>query len=82
LLVTQDGADGLGDVCRRKNSKRHLVEQWLKCMVVSAIDHSHIDRHVSQRQGRVETRKACTYDHHMGTPPVLTGLKRFCQFAH
>jgi hypothetical protein len=35
-VISQDGANGLGDVGRRKHGQRHLVEKRLKSVVVAA----------------------------------------------
>ena len=82
LLVTQDGANGLCDIGRGKNSKRNLVEQRLKGVVVASIENRYIDGQVPQPTGCVDACKACTHNDHAWPSCVPTGLKRFCKFAH
>ena len=82
LLVTQDRANGLCDVGWGEYSERHLVEQRLKGVVVASIENCHIDGHVPQPTGGVDTCKSCTHNDHAWPSCVPTGLKRFCQFAH
>ena len=61
--MAQDGADGLGDVGRRKHGQRHLVEQRLKGVVVAAVDYGDVDRQVREAFGGVKAGKA---------PPTMT----------
>ena len=70
-LVAQDGADGLGDVGRRKHRERHLVEQRLKQMMIAPVDHGDIDRQVRQARGRVEAGEASTDDRPRGGGAAL-----------
>ena len=47
-VVAEDRADRLGDFARRKNSKRHLIEQRLKDVVVLAVDDSDVDGQLAE----------------------------------
>ena len=82
-LVAQDGADGLGDVCRRKDRERHLVEQRLEGVVVLAIDDGDVDGEVAQRLGGVKASESCTDDDHAWTlrsvrrPQVASSVRSF-----
>ena len=48
-LATQDGADGLGDVRRRKDGEGYLVKQRLERMVIAAIDNGDVYGQFAQR---------------------------------
>src|SRR5262245_61938998 len=53
-----------GDVSGIQASRRNLIEEWLKEVVVALIDHHHMDAGVSGQSLRcVETRKTCSDDH-------------------
>jgi hypothetical protein len=41
-VATEDVPDRRGDVARSQDAGRHLVEQWLEQMMVSAVDHGHV----------------------------------------
>ena len=43
-VVAQDAADGRGDLGRRKNGQRHLIEERLKGKVIAAVDDGHVHR--------------------------------------
>ena len=63
-------ANGLGNVCGRKNGERNLVEKWLESVVIAAIDEGHVYRHVRQRHTGAQARETAADDHHPGTPSL------------
>jgi hypothetical protein len=60
--MAQNAADGLGDVGRRKHGKRDLIKQWLKDVMVAAVDEGDVDREVSEPFGCVEPGESATDD--------------------
>ena len=64
--MAQDGADGLGDVGRRKHGQRHLVEQRLKSVVVAAVDDSDVDGQMREPLGRVQAGESAADDDDAG----------------
>jgi hypothetical protein len=61
-LVEKDGADGLGNVCRRKHGQRDLIEQRLEGVVIAAVDEGDIDGQMGQGFGGMKAGKAAAYD--------------------
>ena len=61
-LVAQDGADGLGDVCRGKHGQGDLIEQGLEGVVVAAVDEGDVHGQMGQGLGGMETAKAAADD--------------------
>jgi hypothetical protein len=60
--VAKDGADGLGNVCRRKHGQRDLIEQRLEGVVIAAVDEGDIDGQMGQGFGGMKAGKAAAYD--------------------
>src|ERR1700734_3989287 len=50
-LLTEYSADGSRNLARRQHRSCHLVEQWLKQVVVSAIDQNNFSGRVLQSLG-------------------------------
>ena len=73
-LVAEDGADGLGDVGRRKHGQCDLVEQGLEGVVVAAVDEGDVDGQMGQGLGGVEAGKAAAYDNDAGAAGRRWGL--------
>jgi hypothetical protein len=65
-LFAEDAADRLGDVRRREDRRRHLVEQRLEQVVVVTVDDDHLDRLLGQRLGRLQPGEAAADDDHLG----------------
>jgi hypothetical protein len=65
-LVAQNGADGLRDVGGRKRRGGHLVQKWLKQMVVIAIDYQHFRRRMPQCAGGEQSAETAANNEHTG----------------
>src|SRR5262249_53014621 len=66
-LLPQDVPDRPGDLGRRQRGGRNLVQQWLKAMMVLAIDHDHVDGNAAERLRRFEAAEACADDDDLWT---------------
>jgi hypothetical protein len=57
-------AQWLGNLARRKRTRRDLLQQRLKQVVVAAIDDDKVDTPITrQRSGGIETAEPATHDH-------------------
>ena len=61
-VLAHDGADGLGDLGRREHGERHLVEQRLEGMVITAVDHGYVHRQLAQGHGCVDAGESASDD--------------------
>ena len=76
LFVAHDGPDGLRDVCRRQHGECYLVQQWLECVMVSAVNQRDINRKFGESIGCINARKSSTKDQHRGRPEcIVAGLQ-------
>src|SRR5580698_1309959 len=64
LVVAEEGADGLGDLCRREDGERNLVEQRLEGVVVLAVDEGDVEREFGELEGCVDSGEASADDHY------------------
>jgi hypothetical protein len=62
-LIPQHRADRVGDVRRRERRRCDLIEQRLKEMVISAVDHRHSHRRFRQRLRRLQPAEPAADDH-------------------
>jgi hypothetical protein len=51
-----------GDVRRRQRCGSHLIEQWLKAMMILPVDYRHLGRCALQRLGGLQATKTGTDD--------------------
>src|SRR6516164_4123594 len=58
FLAPQNMSDRPRDIGGRERSSCHLVKQWLKTMIIMAIDLSDLDRRASYSFRRFKTAKA------------------------
>src|SRR5690606_23443235 len=65
LVGAQDDPDGFGNLRRRKGSRGHLIEQWLKEVVILPIDDRHLHAALAQSLCGLQSGKAGADDHHM-----------------
>ena len=70
-LAPQDVADGRGDVGGREICSRHLIEQWLKDIMVVAVNDGDVSRGLAQLQRRLQPAEARADDHHTRYPGGL-----------
>src|SRR5690606_21786526 len=64
LLLREHAADRHGDGARREPRGRHLIEEWLKEVVVLAIDERHVDARSPERPREREPSEPAAHDHH------------------
>jgi hypothetical protein len=64
LLLHLDPTDGCGDVSRREDRRRHLIQQRLKYVVIAAVDQDDFGIGLPQRVRRCESGKSAADDHH------------------
>src|SRR5437016_9343 len=64
LLLPQNSADRRTDLRRRKHRRRHLIEEWLKHVMVCPINENDFDRRFPKGFGRSQTTKTAADDHH------------------
>ncbi len=53
LLPLEHVAQRRTNVCRRQTTGRHLIQQWLKQVVVLSIDQRHLGIHAAERERRI-----------------------------
>src|SRR6266496_3811713 len=64
FLLPQDSADWRTHLRRREHRRRHLIEKWLKNMMVCPINKNDLGRRFSKSFGRSQTTKTATDDHY------------------
>ena len=63
-MPAQNRANRCGNFARRKTGRGDLIEQRLKCVMISAIYDSDLRSGADQRFGCVQPTEARSYDHH------------------
>ncbi|GLW90743.1 hypothetical protein Aglo03_15590 [Actinokineospora globicatena] len=63
-VLTEDLAQRWGDVARRQDRGRHLVEQWLEEVVVDPVDDYDFRVRATQTPGGVQTPETRADDYH------------------
>jgi hypothetical protein len=87
VLAPDQTSNGPGDVGRRQASCRHLVEQWLKEVVVLPVNQGDVHRRLGKPLSDTETSEAGADDYHARAsaapaagcvlrPALLQGLRR------
>src|SRR5262249_8468349 len=69
--------NGRGDLRRREDRRRHLVEQWLKYVMIAAVDQDDIEISVSQRPTPDSPGKPPPATHHALSLSVVSLDNRF-----
>jgi hypothetical protein len=77
-MTAEDGTNGLGDVCRGKHGEGDLVEERLKDVVVTAVDHRDVDREPAKADGCAEAAEAAADDDDAGAD-VVEGFGEIAQ---
>ena len=62
LLTTQNGAHRFGDLLGLEARRGNLVEEWLKEVVIVAIEQNHVDRGAPQCPRGIEAAEAAADD--------------------
>jgi ATP-dependent exoDNAse (exonuclease V) alpha subunit len=65
-LLPQDAPNRSADLARRKDGGRHLIKQWLKKMVVCAVNQNDVRRRVLESLGSRQTAETTANDNHLG----------------
>jgi hypothetical protein len=69
FLAPQNMPDGPSDIGGRERSSCYLVNQWLKTMIVMAINNRDLDRRMAQPFRRLKSSEACPKDDNSTTLP-------------
>src|SRR5712691_9504354 len=64
FLLPQNSADRRTDLRRRKHRRRHLIEEWLKYVMVCPVNKNDFDRRFAKGFGRSQTTEPAADDHH------------------
>src|SRR5215813_4049215 len=59
LLFPENPTDRKANLTGSQNRRRHLVEQWLKQVVIRTIDHDNLSAHLTESLGDCQSPKPC-----------------------
>src|SRR6266516_6120808 len=64
FVLPQDSADWRTHLGWREHRRRHLIEEWLKNMMVHSVNENDFDRRFPKGFGRSQTTDASPNNHH------------------
>ena len=65
-ILADDGPDRLCDLGRGEDCESHLIKEWLKGMVISAVDNGYVYGQFTQSHGRIDACKTTSNDGYSG----------------
>ena len=60
LALAEERADRIGNLVRREDCRRHLIQQWLEELEIVAVDEHDVNVFLRKEFGKLDTTEACT----------------------